>query len=100
MTEIKSVPATRLPIRLLSEPCSGSVRRECLDQMLFFNESDLSSKLNGFKTYFNNRRGHSSLEMKTPEAAAGKTTGKNVVPIDNYRWEPHCGGLYKLPIAA
>ncbi len=78
----------------------GRVRRECLDQMLFFNESDFSSKLNGFKTYFNNSRGHSSLEMKSPEATVGKTTGKNVIPIDNYRWKPHCGGLYKLPIAA
>ena len=78
----------------------GRVRRECLDQMLFINESDLISKLNGFKTYFNNSRAHSSLEMKTPKAMAGKATDINVIPVANYRWEKHCGGLYKLPIAA
>ena len=25
---------------------------------------------------------------------------KNVVSLDNYRWKTHCGGLYKLPVAA
>jgi len=68
--------------------------------MLFINESDLSSKLNGFKTYFNNRRAHASLEMKTPEAMATKATDNNQAPFDSYRWESHYCRLYKLPIAA
>ena len=99
VTEIKSVPATPTSHPFI-ERTIGSVRRECLDQMLFFNKSDLTSKLSDFKTYFNNSRAHSSLEMKTPEAIASKTTDKNVIPIDCIQWTSHCGGLYKLPIAA
>ena len=68
--------------------------------MLFFNEADLKSKSDDFKSYLNNNRAHSSLEMKTPEAVAAKATEKNVISIDSYRWKAHCGGLYKLPIAA
>ena len=84
VTEIKSVPATPTSHPFI-ERTIGSVRRECLDQMLFFNESDLTSKLSNFKTYFNNTRAHSSLEMKTPETMATKATDKNVIPIANYR---------------
>ena len=41
------------------------------------------------------------LEMKTPEEMTrDENDDKNVISLDNYRWESHCRGLYKLPIAA
>ena len=40
------------------------------------------------------------IEMKAPEVMVAKGTAKNVIPIDNYRWKKHCGGLYKLTVEA
>ena len=69
--------------------------------MLFFNEDDLQRKLDIFKDYYNDTRAHSSLDLKTPnETADDKLVGKNVIPLDRYRWKSHCKGLYNLPIAA
>ncbi len=72
-----------------------------MDHMLFLNADDLQRKLDLFKDYYNDSRAHSSLEMKTPEEmAAEDLLDKKVVSLDRYRWESHCKGLYKLPIAA
>ena len=79
----------------------GSARREGLNHILFLNEHDLQSKLNQFQEYSNDTRAHSSLEMKTPNSLGENgQVPKNVVSLDNYQWESHCGGLYKLPVAA
>lgn len=82
------------------------IRKECFDKMLFFNESDLQNKLDAFKTYNNQTRVHSSLELKTPSEMAanphayGTTeskTNEKIVSFDSYEWKSHCHNLYHLP---
>jgi transposase InsO family protein len=56
--EIKSIPFTPISHPYV-ERIIGTVRRECLDQTLFWNEVDLQKKLNDFTDYYNNHRVHS-----------------------------------------
>jgi hypothetical protein len=67
--------------------------------VLFWNAPDLERKLAEFQTYYNETRGHASLEGHTPLTFATKQT---VVPADlnNVRWVSHCRNLVKLPVAA
>jgi transposase InsO family protein len=77
----------------------GTIRREYLDRIFFWNEMDLEQKLEQFKIYYNQLRVHQSLEGATPEEKAGRAT---IQPLDlgNYRWQAHCHCLFDLPIAA
>jgi transposase InsO family protein len=77
----------------------GTVRREFTDQTPFWNTSDLEKKLNGFTVYYNSARVHHSLGGATPQSQSGKSSRKPV-RLDDYRWQSHCRGLYKLPAAA
>jgi hypothetical protein len=74
----------------------GSIRRELLDQTLFWTETDLENKLRNYKNYYNQHRCHSSREGVTP-LSSGSTKAAN---INNYRWKKHCRGLFELPVAA
>jgi len=87
----------------LSHPCVerviGTIRRECLDQVLFWNACDLERKLADFQAYYNAARSHASLEGHTPLTFA---VG-HVVPraeLNNVRWVSHCRDLVQLPVAA
>ena len=73
----------------------GTLRRECLDRMLFWSAADLEQKLAEFKDFYNSHRAHTSLEGRTPVQ-----TRKDVATLNRYRWEAHCRGLYQTPIAA
>ena len=68
--EIKTVPHV-----LLSHPfverLVGTMRREFLDHVLFWNARDLERKLADFQTYYNAARSHASLEGHTPLTFAG-----------------------------
>jgi transposase InsO family protein len=98
--EIKSVPGNPVSHPFI-ERVIKSVRTEYLDHMLFFSAHDLQNKLDQFKEYYNETRAHSSLEMKTPEEmATDDLADRKIVSLDDYRWQMHCRGLYKLPIAA
>jgi len=77
----------------------GSVRRELLDQTLFWNSPDLERKLGSFRDYYNESRVHSSLGGRTP-AEVSDTRERQRADIRAYPWESHCGGLYQLPVAA
>ncbi len=98
--EIKTVP--RVPLsHPFVERVVGICRQEYLDHVLFFNATDLQHKLDQFKQYYNDMRGHSSLAWQTPkEMAADEIAERKVAPLDRYRWKSHCRGLYKLPMAA
>jgi len=74
----------------------GSVRRELLDQTLFWTATDLENKLRDYQCYYNESRTHSGRQGATPIESAGK----KVVDINNCRWEMHCRGLFELPVAA
>jgi hypothetical protein len=75
------------------------VRREFLDQVLFWNSRDLERKLAEFQTYYNAARGHASLAGQTPLDCA---TGHTAVPADlnHVRWVSHCRDRVQLPVAA
>jgi putative transposase len=96
--EVKSIPYT---------PCShpfierliGTVRRDFLDQTLFWNAVDLERKLTDFQAYYNHHRTHSSLGGDTPAEVAGDVT-KLPIKLNNFRWQTHCRGIFQLPIAA
>jgi hypothetical protein len=66
--------------------------------MLFWNKRDLSRKLDQYKEFYNETRGHLSLKGKTPKQAGEKTT-RAIIPVDNYTWASNCNGLINTPIA-
>ena len=63
--EVKSIPFTPISHPYI-ERLIGTVRREFLDQTLFWNEVDLQHKLDDFTDYYNNRRVHASLHGSVP----------------------------------
>ena len=61
----------------------GTIRREYLDSVFFWNAADLARKLQAFRNCYNGHRLHCA-----PAA------------LDHYGWQQHCQGLVELPIAA
>jgi len=96
--EIKTVPYTPQSHPFI-ERLIGTVRREYLDQLLFWNENDLKNKLDDFKSYYNKERTHSSIERDVPAAKSDETSGK-IISLDQYRWKSYARELFQLPIAA
>jgi putative transposase len=93
--EIKTVPYVPLSHPFV-ERLIGTIRREYLDQTLFWTAADLEEKLRLFQQYFNKYRTHSGLKGRTPELGEGHAP----LTFDSYTWEQHCRGLYQTPIAA
>ena len=93
--EIKSVPHVPMSHPFV-ERLIGSIRRELLDQTLFWTATDLENKLQNYQCYFNGCRTHSGRDGATPIESAGN----KVVDINDYRWQKHCRGLFELPVAA
>jgi putative transposase len=93
--EIKTVPYVPLSHPFV-ERLIGTIRREYLDQTLFWTAADLEKKLRAFQDYFNRQRVHSGLEGKLPDPEAALTP----LRLDSYRWQQHCRCLYQTPIAA
>ncbi len=77
----------------------GTIRREYLDQILFWNGRDLEEKIEEIQDYYNAHRVHQSLNLKTPDEAAGKDSPA-LANLGKYAWNSHCGGLFQTPIAA
>ncbi|MDF1556380.1 MAG: integrase core domain-containing protein, partial [Deferrisomatales bacterium] len=77
----------------------GTVRREYLDHVFFWNAVDLERKLDEFKEFYNRHRVHTSLGGATP-AEVGENDTTLRAEFSNFRWQSHCGGLYQLPMAA
>ena len=94
VTEVKSVPYVPLSHPFV-ERLIGTLRRECVDQLLFWSASDLEDKLVAFQDFYNAHRAHASLDGRTPVPIR-----KDVARLDRYRWDEHCRGLYQTPIAA
>ena len=96
--EIKTVP--HLPLsHPFVERLIGTMRREFLDHVMFWNARDLERKLAEFQLYYNAARSHASLDGHTPLTFAG---GHAVAPADlsHVRWVSHCRDLVQLPVAA
>lgn len=93
--EIKSLPHVPMSHPLV-ERLIGSVRRELLDQTLFWTASNLEDKLQNYQRYYNVYRCHSGGDGATPVSSASE----KVVTLKAYRSEKHCRGLFQLPEAA
>src|SRR4030081_587607 len=64
--EIKSVPYAPVSHPFV-ERLIGTIRREYLGQVLFWNSLDLKRKLEEFRIYYNGGRLHQSLGGRPPE---------------------------------
>ena len=96
--EIKSIPYVPQSHPFV-ERLIGTVRRECLDKTLFWNERDLATKLERFRVYYNENRAHSSLDGFAPEGFDEKKR-KKPAKLANFEWQKHCRGLFELPVSA
>jgi putative transposase len=96
--EIKTVPFVPLSHPFV-ERLVGTMRREFLDHVLFWNAGDLERKLADFQAYYNAARSHASLEGHTPLTFAGGHAVARA-ELNNVRWVSHCRDLVQLPVAA
>ncbi len=92
--EIKTIPYTPISHPFI-ERLIGTVRREYLDQTLFWTSCDLENKLKHFQEYYNNDRTHSSRDGKPPTQSTDLDES-----LLNFRWQKFCRGLFQLPCPA
>ncbi|HUE88786.1 MAG TPA: integrase core domain-containing protein [Vicinamibacterales bacterium] len=78
--EIKIVPHVPLSHPFV-ERLVGTMRREFLDHVLFWNARDLERKLADFQTYYNAARSHASLEGHTPSRPRTRTPCAPTFPL-------------------
>lgn len=96
--EVKAMPYTPLS-HPFAERLIGTIRREYLDQTIFWNASDLERKLEDFRQYYNSYRVHTALEGNSPSEVSDKANIHHTY-LSNFRWKSHCRGLYQLPVVA
>jgi transposase InsO family protein len=95
--EVKTVPHVPRSHAVV-ERLIGTVRRECLDRLLFWTAADLDRKLAEFQQYYNEHRTHAGRAGRPPLPSLD-TTGARA-SLRAYRWQSHCRGLYHTPKAA
>ncbi len=67
----------------------GSIRRECLNHVIVFNELHLKKILRAYFSYYHTARTHLALDKQCPEPRAVERPGQgNVIAF------PHVGGLH------
>ncbi len=96
--EIKSVPYAPTSHPFI-ERLIGTVRREYLDRVFFWNSVDLTRKLKAFRDYYNEIRTHRSLDGTTPAQCAGAEPAAPA-KLSSYASLQHCQGLFQTPMAA
>ena len=98
VTEIKSVPYVPISHPFI-ERVIGTIRRDYLIHLPFWNSLDLERKLGEFKDYYNNHRTHAALSGQPPTKCC-QQADEVCVNINNYDWQEHCRGLFYTPVAA
>ena len=98
VSEVKTVPYVPLS-HPFAERLIGTIRREYLDHVPFWNSVDLQRKLDDFKTYYNAYRVHHSLDGATPNSVTASRPKRNTARGE-ISWKSHCGGLFQLPATA
>ena len=96
--EIKSVPYVPVSHPFV-ERMIGTVRREYLDRVFFWNSADLTRKLATFQDYYNAHRVHRGIAGATPAIRAGENRPAHAA-LKQYAWQQHCCGLFQTPITA
>ncbi len=96
--EIKSIPYTPISHPFV-ERLIGTVHREYLDHIYFWNAHDLERKLEAFRKYYNQNRVHQSLAGNTPAVVSG-ISQTQYADLSNYSWISHCNEFFLTPIAA
>src|SRR5215467_2653035 len=96
--EIKTVPHVPLSHPFV-ERLIGTMRREFLDHVLFWNTRDLEQRLAEFQAYYNAARCHASLDGRTPLTFASKHSVPTA-DLNHVRWVSYCRNLVQLPAAA
>jgi putative transposase len=96
--EIKSVPYAPISHPFVERQI-GTIQREVLDQLFFWNALELTRKLEMFRRYSNARRVHRSLCGSTPTQRVGALAPAPAA-IDYYGWRQYCHGLFQIPVAA
>ena len=75
--------------RAYVERVIGTIRRECLDHMVVFNESSLSRHLQAFASYYHRTRTHLALEKDAPDSRTVQLpSAARIISI------PEVGGLH------
>jgi len=69
--------------RAYVERVIGTIRRECLDHLIVFNEAGLYRHLQAFCSYYHRTRTHLALQKDSPEPRAVQT--------------PEVGGIISIP---
>ena len=96
--EIKSFPNVPVSHPFI-ERLIGTIRRDYLDRVFFWNAVDLTHKLNAFRDYYDAFRVHRSLDGTTPAQRAGASSPEPI-SLEHHAWRQHCGGLFQTPMAA
>jgi len=96
--EIKTIPSTPRSHAFV-ERLIGTIRREYLDRIWFWNQTDLERKLEDYKVFYNQYRCHTGLAGLTPARRSG-APAPPLAQLDSFRWRPHCHGLFQTPTAA
>ena len=94
ITGIKTVPEVPWSHPFI-ERLIGTIRRECLDRLLFWTSTDLEAKLDEFRRYYNEHRTHRGLNGQLPNS-----NRRDPISLASYGWQKHCRGLYQTPTAA
>ena len=90
MSTKKVLSAPRSPWqRAYVERMIGTIRRECLDHLIVFNEASLYRHLQAFCSYYHRTRTHLALQKDSPEPRAVQTSDAGrIISI------PEVGGLH------
>ena len=67
----------------------GSIRRECLNHVIVFNELHLKRTLRAYFSYYHKARTHLALDKQCPEPRSVELPGQGTVIAF-----PHVGGLH------
>ena len=75
--------------RAYVERVIGTIRRECLDHVIVFNQSSLSRHLQAFVDYYHRSRTHMALDKDAPDARSVQfPSAGRIISI------PEVGGLH------
>jgi len=96
--ELKAVPFVPQSHPFV-ERVIGTLRREYLDHIFFWNGTDLERRLLSYCDYYNQHRCHTGLNGETPNRYGTKEPATHAT-LDAYGRHSHCHGMFQLPVAA